>query len=98
MTGNIRLIKSSLLRNFLTATSEFDCISGALGDLRFQNFPGELLQDPPNKLMPSVFAIAPLIQKWLWVPEHAVRSLKLRSSAFGCNSYSSQRNVYYELF
>jgi hypothetical protein len=38
MMGNIILIKGRLLRNFLTATSEFDCISGALGDLRFQAF------------------------------------------------------------
>jgi hypothetical protein len=68
MTGNIRLIKSRLLRNFLTATSEFDCISGALGDLRFQNFPGEHAPGPPNKLTPSAFAIAPLIQKWLCGP------------------------------
>ena len=34
-------IKSHILRNFLTATSKFDCISGALGGLRFQNFLGE---------------------------------------------------------
>ena len=97
MTGNIRLIKSSLLRNFLTAMNLI-AFPGLWEISDFKTSRGSMLQDPPNKLMPSVFAIAPLIQKWLWVPEHAVRSLKLRSSAFGCNSYSSQRNVYYELF
>jgi hypothetical protein len=49
MTGNIRLIKSRLLINILTATNEFDCISGALGDLRFQNFPGEHAPGPPKQ-------------------------------------------------
>jgi hypothetical protein len=53
MMGNIRLIKSRLLRNFLTATSKFDCISGALGRLRFQNFPD------PDALTPSGFSISP---------------------------------------
>ena len=41
---------------------------GALGGLRFQNFPGSMDPDPPNKLTPSAFAIAPLIQRWLRGP------------------------------
>jgi hypothetical protein len=59
MTGNIRLIKSRLIRNFLTATSKFDCISGAQGRLRFQNFPDPLTHSrlrgslyPHNPKMP----------------------------------------------
>ena len=56
---------------FLSETSRFYCISGALRGLGFQNFPDS---PPPRRLIPLAFATTPRSENAYAVPGHRMTS------------------------